>query len=346
MVVRSYQLDVSCETDLRIKVKELLFDDAYLSKVFEDKMSWFTWMEVLDLIYHQFFFAANSLGRQRTTSQYFQPLAPQTLVLAATALHCALSEYASGKKAMVKFSQDEYQGTFGPSPVINFTLEATTQSITHQQPCHTPTPSPRRNSARRGASQSLSELLTLDWTSSISFQSQFLLSQCFSIPFRTPYPLFCAPQPGMGDFQFPLMLLQCIPHFLPTLFRRPWAGISTPQSHQCSSAWIGSPLFHSALLNLLSFGAHQCHSALLDPPSFCAPQFHSTPLNPSFFGTPPLGLDALLFDSVLLQHLLWYSSFPHNTPHLALLFSHGSCSHFSSEWIILPLIPPFRFAAS
>jgi len=125
-VVRSYGLDVGSETELRIMVKELLFDDAYLSKVIDDKKSWFTRMEVHDLIYHQFFFTANSLGRQPTASQYFQPLAPQTLVLAAAAIHCALSEFASGKKATVMFSQDEYRGTFGPSPVINLPLEATT----------------------------------------------------------------------------------------------------------------------------------------------------------------------------------------------------------------------------
>jgi hypothetical protein len=125
-VVRSYRLDVGSETDLQIKVKELLFDDAYLSKVVDDKNCWFTRMEVVDPIYHQFFFTANSLGCQPTTSQYFQPLAPQTLVLAASSIHCVLSEYTSGKKATVVFSQDEYQGTFGLSPVINFTLEATT----------------------------------------------------------------------------------------------------------------------------------------------------------------------------------------------------------------------------
>jgi len=43
-------LDLGSETDLRIQVKELLFDDAYLSKVIEDKKSWFTRMELLDLI--------------------------------------------------------------------------------------------------------------------------------------------------------------------------------------------------------------------------------------------------------------------------------------------------------
>jgi len=95
-------------------------------------------MEMLDLIYHQFFFTANRLGHQPTTSQYFQPLAPQTLALAAAAIHCTLSEYASGKKATVMFSQNEYRGTFGPSPVINFTLEGTTHSITHQRLHHTP----------------------------------------------------------------------------------------------------------------------------------------------------------------------------------------------------------------
>jgi len=127
-VVCSYQLDLRSETELQIQVKELRFDNAYLSQVVDDKKSWFTRMDVLDLIYHQFFFTANSLGRQPTTSQYFQPLAPQTLALVAAAIHCALSEYAGGKKATVMFSQDEYRGTFCPSPMINFTPEATALS--------------------------------------------------------------------------------------------------------------------------------------------------------------------------------------------------------------------------
>jgi hypothetical protein len=136
-VVRTYRVDVGSVTEPQMKVKELRFDDAYLSKVVNDKKSWFIQMEVLDLIYHQLFFTTNSLWRQSTTSHNFQPLAPQTLAPAAAAIHFVLSEYASGKKAMVMFSQDEYRGTFGLSPVINFTLETTTQSITHQQPHYT-----------------------------------------------------------------------------------------------------------------------------------------------------------------------------------------------------------------
>jgi hypothetical protein len=41
---------------------ELLFEDAYISKDIDDEQAWFTGMRVLDLIYHQFFFTANSLG--------------------------------------------------------------------------------------------------------------------------------------------------------------------------------------------------------------------------------------------------------------------------------------------
>jgi len=59
-----------------------------------------------------------------------------------------------------------------------------------------------------------------------------------------------------------------------------------------------------------------------------------------------LRLDTLLFHSALRQHLVWYSSFLHNTPNLVLCICSVSCFHFSSECIILPLIPPFRLAAS
>ena len=42
------------------------------------------------------------------TSQHFQPLTLQTLVLADAVIHCVLSEYACGKMATVMFSEDEY----------------------------------------------------------------------------------------------------------------------------------------------------------------------------------------------------------------------------------------------
>jgi len=125
-----YWLGRDFETQLQIQVKELLLNDAYFSKVMNNKKSWFTPMQVLDLINHQFLFTTNSLGCQPMTSQYFKPLVPHTLALAAAANHCALSEYASGKTTAVLFSQDEYQGTFCPFPVINITTEAA--AVTNQ----------------------------------------------------------------------------------------------------------------------------------------------------------------------------------------------------------------------
>jgi hypothetical protein len=131
-IFRSYQLDLGSETELPIQVREFLFDDAYLSKVINDKKSWYTQMEVLDLIYVQLFFTANSLLRQPTTSLFFQPLTPQTLALVAAAIQCVLSEYATGKKVTVMFSQDEYRGKFCPSTVIDcITAEATALLINY-----------------------------------------------------------------------------------------------------------------------------------------------------------------------------------------------------------------------
>ena len=87
---------------------------------------WYTQIKVRDLIYPQFFFTTNSVGRQPTTLQFFQPLTPQTLALVATAIHCALSEYATGTKVTVMFSQDEYRGKFCPSTVIDCITAETT----------------------------------------------------------------------------------------------------------------------------------------------------------------------------------------------------------------------------
>jgi len=99
--------------------------DAYLSQVVDDNSSQLTHMEVLDLVYHQCFFAANSLEHLSTTSQFFHPLTPQTVQLAFIAIHCVLSEYATGMESKIKLSQDEYRGTFCSTQMIHFTLGAT-----------------------------------------------------------------------------------------------------------------------------------------------------------------------------------------------------------------------------
>jgi len=128
-------VDLDSKTDLRIQVKELPFEDAYLSKVVDDKKSGFTRMEEHDLFYCHTLFAAISLGCQPIISLYFHPLVAQYLALAATAIHCGLSEYAREMMAMIMSSQDEYQGTSCPSPLIRFTQDATAL-INHTFMCH------------------------------------------------------------------------------------------------------------------------------------------------------------------------------------------------------------------
>jgi len=66
-----------------------------------DKKSWFTQMDDLDFIYHQFFFTANSLVCQPTASQFIQQLVLRSLVLVAEVIDCVLSEYATEKTTTI-----------------------------------------------------------------------------------------------------------------------------------------------------------------------------------------------------------------------------------------------------
>jgi len=88
-------LDLYIETVLCIYIKELLCDNAYLSKVINDEKSWLTPREVLNLIHHQFFFIANNMGHQPMMLQYSKSVILQTEALAATAIHSVLDKYPS-----------------------------------------------------------------------------------------------------------------------------------------------------------------------------------------------------------------------------------------------------------
>jgi len=151
-------------------------------------------MEVFDLIYAQFIFTTNSLGRQLTTSQFFQLLTPLTLLLVTAAIHCMLSEYATWKKIAVIFSQDKYQDEFYPPTVKNcITAEAITPLNYTLWGCNIPPPQ-WCSSAIMGAFQSLSALHSLHW--------------CFDITFCTPYCLFGLHSSSrMGTPQSPSALL-------------------------------------------------------------------------------------------------------------------------------------------
>jgi len=138
-------------------------------------------MEVLDLIYHQFFFTANRLVCQPTTFQFYELLTLQTLTLAALVIHFLPSEYVSGKKSTVMISQDEYYCKFCPSPVMNFSLEATAFIIQHiGRLLHTPTV------CTTPLSLALLNirLLSSDWIATPMFHSMLHASSCGAPPLR------------------------------------------------------------------------------------------------------------------------------------------------------------------
>jgi len=108
----------------------------------EDTISLFTQIELQDLIYHQHFLTANNWGLQPTIYSILKPLTLPTSLVADKAIPYVSSEYSLPNKATSKFPHNEYLGAFCPSPIINFTLEATA-FIMHTLVCrHIPLPPP------------------------------------------------------------------------------------------------------------------------------------------------------------------------------------------------------------
>jgi len=165
-------------------------------------------MEVLDLIYHQCFFTSNNFGRQPTTSQFFQLLPLPRLAVVAAAFHCALYEFATGKKVTVMLSQDEYWGIFCPSTsryCITTDVHSQWSIVLLQMPLHSCITHGRAasyhppkwcSSAILAAPQSLSALITLDQRFDNSFSAGFCFFSLCSSSWMgaTEYP----PQPQLG----------------------------------------------------------------------------------------------------------------------------------------------------
>jgi len=218
---------------------------------------------MLNLIYHQFFFTTNDLGRQPTTSQFFQPLTPQTLAPVAAAIHCALSECASGKKVTVMFSEDEYGGKFYPSTVtdcisaeaialIQFKLHMVGLLYTPPQWCSSAiigapqSPSAllkrrRYSSIPSGAPQSTSALLNPRQHSSIHVGAPQSTSVLLN-----PLRLYSIPSPLLSlDWCFDISFSAPYSLFCPRSSSRMGAPHSPPQPQ------LGAPLFHCRLFTSL-----------------------------------------------------------------------------------------------
>jgi len=205
-------------------------------------------------------------------------------VLATAAIYCVLSEYATGEKATVIFSQDRYQSTFCPSPVINFNPESTALrnlTLGRRLILHL-----RCNFTRIGASQHPAALLILHRRCSISFHTRF--------------PCACVSQLGMAAPQLPVahLGLDC-PSYIESL--TPY-----PSLFQHSSPCMGSAQSACVLLRLglVLLFILQSPSRLLSPDfalfSSCAPP--TLTLHSSFpYSTTYL---ALLFCWLLLPFFI------------------------------------------
>ena len=108
----SYHFDIRSQEELKYQVTQLLAEDSYMMKIVGDKKAWFTRFEILDLIYHIFFFTVNSLGWLPYRAKYFDPASPWTLAIAAAAIHFALSDYEHGTKVTTNFAQEDYRCNF------------------------------------------------------------------------------------------------------------------------------------------------------------------------------------------------------------------------------------------
>jgi len=286
-IVHSYRLDLESEIELWIQVQELLLNDADLSKVIDDTKSWFTQMEVRDLIYLQLFFMANSLGRPPTTSQFIQLLTRQTLALVTAAIHCALSAYATGKKVTFMYSQDEYWGKICLSTVIDCITAEATELINYTLCAASSPPPPWCSSAITGAPQSPSALLSVDSHFDISFSAPYCLfcwrSSCWLDTPQSP------PRPRLGASLFHSRRFTSFPF--------------TSLPFQRCSAWMGCSAGY-AVLGLDSCPSSSFHTPP-SPSSLPLPTLHSTS------GIPPV-LVAHHFSpwihNIAFQAPSWYSA--------------------------------------
>jgi len=162
-------------------------------------------------------------------------------------------------------------------------------------------------------------------------------SQRSSIPFCTlDPPLSALLSPGWELLNSLRRSYNAFHTPYPTPFRRSSSGISTPQSHRCSAAWIGSPQFHSALLHpplsaLLNFIPYSLTPPLSELLSFnlmliffipCfSNTFHGTPL---FHTTLPIWRSSfpLVVVSIFHSNVSYCLSYPHLNLQLANISLH------------------------
>ena len=117
MVTEWYNLPTRDAEECRRKVREILLEDSFLYTVVEStgvlRKAWFIRDELTKLLRSYLFNGECSLGFNPYTESYFKPLRCPTILLAGTAMRCALMDYQEiGRRtaAVADFSHAGFHG--------------------------------------------------------------------------------------------------------------------------------------------------------------------------------------------------------------------------------------------
>ena len=117
IVPHLYGLPTGNAEECRAKVRELLEGDSFLYKEVparEDSLkAWFVREELPKLLWSHVFRGERSIGKNKYAGAYFKPLRWPTVLLASTALRCALMDYEdTGRKSgtVADFSHTGFSG--------------------------------------------------------------------------------------------------------------------------------------------------------------------------------------------------------------------------------------------
>jgi len=97
MVTEWYHLPTGAAEECRTRVRGLLQGDSFLYKEVPNgeitQKAWFVREELTKLLWSHLFNKENSMGSDRYTGEYFRPLRWPTVLVACSALRCALMDY-------------------------------------------------------------------------------------------------------------------------------------------------------------------------------------------------------------------------------------------------------------
>ena len=119
IVPHLYDLPIGDAEACRTKVRELLLGDLFLYKEVpvgdSSHKAWFVREELPKLLWSHVFCNERSIGKNKHVGKYFNPLRWPTVLLACTALRCALMDYEdTGRKngTVADFSHTGFSGRY------------------------------------------------------------------------------------------------------------------------------------------------------------------------------------------------------------------------------------------